>query len=328
MVITELSPGDEWPHHYRGLALQVSPNEDVWWQLYQGTDRLHLDPIPTDIVDTLLEYKRIGGRIHITEGGAVLTQVEQGDDEYKQIYVGDTTITGTLTPPENKEYSIDIRPEGLSPGDLWSSVYDGARYSFVEDRIWWQNGQTHRRHSVATELPTDIIQELRSYKPSGGSFRITPWGDVITLIDMHPAPETVEKQFGELPRVVKNIIRLRKEREVEMLPVYVGTIKDPEINVKEPKTLTDKLSDDKLDELSSWAKNLGRTTETSTSAHEASDNSNTGPSERSGSSSSKQKSSSTESGSENEEQEDERPSFEDDPLTWIEDEVRAEEETE
>ena len=86
-----LSPGNEWPYHYRGLSLQVSPDGDVWWQLYQGTDRLHLEPAPTDIVETLLKHKRIGGRIHITEGGDALTRVEKGE-EYTHIYLGDTTI--------------------------------------------------------------------------------------------------------------------------------------------------------------------------------------------------------------------------------------------
>lgn len=327
MEESELSPGDEWPHHYRGLALQISPNGDVWWQLYQGTDRLHLEPAPTELVDTLLEHKRIGGRIHITEDGAALTRVEDSDDEYNHLYLGDVTVKGTLTPPENPEYAIDIRPEGLSPGDLWPSIYDGSRYSFVENRVWWQNGFTHRRHQVTTDLPGDIMHELRSYKPSGGSFRITPWGDVITLINMHPTPETVEKQFAELPRVVKNIIRLRKDRDVEMLPIYVGTIGDTTVDVKEPRSLTDQLSDDEMDELSSWAENLGRTTETSASSHTASKSNEADPSptglESSPSSGDSGPSSSNPSETENDE--DDSPSFDDDPLAWIEDEVQPQE---
>lgn len=317
MVASDLSPGDKWPHHYRGLSLQISPNGDVWWQLYQGSDRLHLEPKPTEIVNNLLEYKRIGGRVHITEAGAVLTRIEDSKDRYKQLYLGEATINGTLTPPNNPEYSINIRPEGLSSGDLWPSIYDGSRYSFVENRIWWNNGFTHRRHPIITDLPPKIMKELRSYKPSGGSFRITPWGDVITLVDMHPAPETVEKQFSNLPRVVKNIIRLRKDRDVEMLPVYIGTIEDVEIEVKEPKTLTDELNEEEMDELSSWAKGLGRTKETTSSAHEASEAKATDHL------STASQSNSTLTNTEAEEQDEDRPqSFDDDPLAWIESEVQ------
>jgi hypothetical protein len=333
-----LSPGDKWPNHYRGLTLQVSPDGNVWWQLYQGTDRLHLEPAPTDIVDTLLERKRIGGRIHITEGGAALTRVEKGD-EYTHVYLGDATIEGTLTPPDNPEYDIEIRPDGLSAGDLWPGVYDGARYSFVDDRLWWQSGSTHRRHPVTTDLPADIIRELQSYKPSGGSFRITPWGDVITLVDMHPAPGTVEAQFAKLPRIVKNIIKLRKERDVEMLPVYVGTIDDPAIEVREPTKLTDELDDDEMEELSSWAQNLGRTTETSTSSHrtskqsessnrtsETTDTASSATSSTSDPSRSQTESTSTENNDDQREGTNGQPtSFDDDPIAWIEQEVQPEE---
>jgi|APHM01.1.fsa_nt_gi hypothetical protein len=273
MSATGLSPGDKWPNHYRGFALQVSPNGDVWWQLYQGTDRLQLDPVPTDVAETLLEHKRIGGRMHVTEGGAAITRVEQDNDEYKQVYLDNVTLTGELVPADDTEYSIPVQPEGLSPGDLWPSVYDGGRYSFVDDRMWWQNGSTRRRHPMTTKLPSKILQELRSYKPSGGSFRITPRGDVITLVDMHPTPGTVKQQFTELPRVVQNIIQLRKQRGVEMLPVYIGTIDNPTINLKKPTTLTDSLSDKEMDELSSWASNLGQTTTTTASSHKATDHS-------------------------------------------------------
>lgn len=297
-----LSVGDEWPDHYRGFSLQVSPNGSVWWQLYNGTDRLELSSAPTELVEDLLELKHLGGRIHITENGHVLTRLEEdGSEEYAGLYVGDVELDGELVPKDAPEFSIPLRPEGLSPGDLWPSVYDGSRYSFVGDRVWWQNGSTNRRHMVDGEFPQDILQTLSRYKSRGGSFRITPWGDVITLIPSHPAPGQVQQQFGELPRVVQNIIKLRKERGVEMLPIYIGNIGDVTIDVKEPRSLTDDLSAEEQESLSSWASGLGQTSTTSTTAHKANGSSSTAEDD----------------GHSEDESEDETPRFDDDPVEWM-----------
>jgi hypothetical protein len=266
-----LSPGDEWPHHYRGFSLQVSPDREVWWQLYQGTDRLVLEPAPEEVVEQLLELKRIGGRMHVTEQGDVLTRVEAGDDEYEQVYLGTVdSLDGDLVPGDAPEYSIELRPTGLDPGDLWPSVYDGSRYSFVGDRFWWHSGQSHKRHPVPDGLTSEIENNLRRYKPDGGSFRVLPWGDVITLVSLHPTPDKVGEQFNELPRVVRNIIKLRKDRDVEMLPIYVGSLGDYRIDVTEPSSLTDSLSQEEQESLSSWAENLGRTSSRSAEDHQAS----------------------------------------------------------
>ncbi|MBV0926227.1 hypothetical protein KTS45_18630 [Halomicroarcula limicola] len=308
--ITSLSAGDEWPNHYRGFSLQISPNGSIWWQLYSGTDRLELSSPPTELVETLLELKHLGGRIHITEDGHVLTRVEEDEsDDYIDIYVGDIELDGELVPQDNPEFGIPLRPDELSSGDLWPSVYDGSRYSFAGERVWWQNGSTNRRHMVDGKFPQDILETLRRYKSSGGSFRITPWGDVITLVPSHPAPGEVQAQFGDLPRVVQNIIKLRKERGVEMLPIYIGNVGDATIEVTEPRSLTDELSTEERDALSSWASGLGRTSTTSPAAHET--ESQQQPSEEDIPST---------------DEADDVPRFDDDPVDWMRDNIEKKEE--
>lgn len=301
----DLSVGDEWPEHYRGFRLQISPDRSVWWQLYNGTARLELSEFPSEVIDSLLDLKHLGGRVHITERGDVLTRLEEdAGDSYRDVYVGTVDLSGDLIPDDGDEYSIPLRPSNLSEGDLWPSVYDGGRYSFAGDRVWWQSGSDHRRHTVEGEFSSTIIRTLKQYKPSGGSFRITPWGDVITLVPSHPAPGTVREQFGELPRVVQNIIKLRKDRDVEMLPVYVGTVENPEITVSEPRSLTDSLSDEEQKDLASWASELGTTSNRSSDSHSASSSGDTdqGTSESSTSDAS---------------QDTEPPEFTDDPLEWM-----------
>lgn len=310
-----LSPGDSWPHHYRGLAFQASPDGTVWWQLYQGTDRLTLDPVPEEIVEELLAHKRIGGRFHITETGAALTRVEDGD-EYEPVYLGHVdNLEGSLQPPDAPQFDIQLRPKHLSPGDLWPSIYDGSRYSFVEDRVWWHNGQTRKRHPVPDGLPGAVQTQLRRLKPEGGSFRILPWGDVITLVSTNPAPGKISEQLNDLPRVVMNIIKLRKESDVDMLPVYVGTIDEPGLDVEEPTSLTDAMTADEKEELAGWAESLGSSSPATQSTQASSGGSED---ER-------------ESGAENERstdkadnqpQKDESATrFDDDPLEWMRDDM-------
>ncbi|GAB7012968.1 hypothetical protein [Halolamina salina] len=301
----DLSPGDSWPHHYRGYRLTVSPDKTIWWQLYNGTDRLELEPGYAEIAENLLDEKRQGGRIHVTEQGDVLTRVED-DDEYSGVYLGNVDLDGHLLPEGQSEYRVPVRPQDLEPGDLWPSVYDGARYSFVDERVWWNNGSTNRRHTVDNGLPASVLGRLQQYKRQGGSFRITPWGDVITLIPSHPAPNLVQEQFSDLPRVVQNIIKLRKERGVEMLPIYIGNIGDWSPELSDPRSLSDALSEEEQEDLASWASSLGSTSTTTASSHKATNGSDSG------------ESSSDSSGAEESEDDNEpRPEFEDDPMDWI-----------
>jgi hypothetical protein len=308
----DLSPGDSWPHHYRGYHLTVSPDKTIWWQLYNGTDRLELEPGYEDIAENLLDEKRQGGRIHVTEQGDVLTRVED-NHKYSGVYLGNVDLEGHLLPEGQSEYRVPVRPQGLEPGDLWPSVYDGARYSFVDERVWWNNGSTNRRHTVDDGLPATVLGRLQQYKRQGGSFRITPWGDVITLISSHPAPNNIQEQFSDLPRVVQNIIKLRKERGVEMLPIYIGNLGDWSPELSEPRSLSDDLSEEEQEDLASWASSLGSTSTTTASSHKATSDSDGGEptSDSSGA---------DESADDNEP----RPEFEDDPMDWIRRDIEGE----
>lgn len=326
----DVSKGDDWPVHYRGFRLQISPDQSVWWQLYNGTDRLQLDPVPESIVDDVLDLKPTGGRIHVTETNQVLTRIDEGDRDFQDIYVGEIEVDGELIPPEHPEFSIDVQPEGLEVGDLWPSVYDGSRYSFLDQRAWWKNGETKRRHMVDGKFDPDILQRLNQYKSEGGSFRITPWGDVITLVPMHPSPAQIREQFESLPRVTQNIIKLRKERGVDMLPIYVGTIDEPSISVSEPRSLSDQLSEEERESLSSWAGNLGRTSSTSADSHRVTTSSQTktDDTENSGKDDSATASGRDDHDEQGEQEEEKLPDDEDlpddDPLDWIRREVKNE----
>ena len=322
--------GDPWEEHYRGYELRINADGDVWWQVYNGTDRLHLEPKPAELVEQFLELKPLGGRVRVTDGGDVITRQEDEDaegsrsskslDEYTSIYVGEITLEGDLVPTEAPDFSVPVRPDGLTTGDLWPSVYDGARYSFsMAGDAWWHNPQTKKRHPVADDLPESVSTGLQRVKPEGGSFRVTPWGDVITLV-RSPATQTVKNQFGELPRVIRNIIKLRRERaDLQMLPVYVAQLDDLPLAVNEPPSITDRLSAEEQDALEGWAASLGSTTTTSAESHTRT------RSEQSNSDISETDTDGADGGSQDDASEDDDPPM-DDPVAWLSDDMDKTEE--
>lgn len=261
-------PGDRWTEHYRGYRLRTNPDGDVWWQAYQGTDRLYLEPAPEDLVESLLELKRLGGRIRITEGNDVLTRAEE-DDQYETYWIGSFDLDGELVPPEDPEFSVPVQPDDLAPGDFWPSVYDGAKYSFGPgvERIWWDNPQTHKRHPVQESLSQELETTLSRYKPQGGSLRVTPWNDVLTLVDLDKLPSQTRAEFDSLPRVVKNLIALRRDRGgVQKLPIYAGQVDSTPFSISDPPSLTDPFENES-DGVDSWLDSLGETSQTEVDNH-------------------------------------------------------------
>ena len=260
--------------HYRGLTLHLNPDGDVWWQQYNGEQRLYVKEPPQSFVEPVLEEKPRGGQVRITEDNDVIAKVEEGDT-YERIYITTLEEEQELYPAGNEEFAIDLRPTNVEVGDLWPSVYDGARFSLTgTDRIWWHNSDTKRRHRVSEGIPNEIAQAILSRKRQGGSFRITPWGDVITLIGAVPNPGEVKEQFTELPRVVQNIIQLRNDRGLEMLPIYVGNIGDRRVEIEEPRDLTDKLDESAWDDIEDWIDSLGPTAAASDGIDETESESN------------------------------------------------------
>jgi hypothetical protein len=265
MTENGLSPGEPWPEHYRGLTLHMNADGDIWWRPYSGEQRLFLEEPPEQLVQALLEVKPTGAMFRVTEHNDVIAKQEDSEEgTYDPVFVGELEEPRRLFPDRNEEYAVDLRPDGLHEGDLWPSVYDGARYSLTgEDTIWWHNPDTKRRHPVTNGIPEKIARAITFHKNGGGSFRVTPWGDVITLIDRVPEPEDVVDQYRELPRPVQNIIQLRNDRGGDMLPIYIGNIGDSEIRLEEPRDLTDALGPNAQQEIENWIRGLGPTSSTS-----------------------------------------------------------------
>lgn len=257
-------PGDIWPEHYRGLKLHFNEDEEVWWRVYRGTGRLLVEGLSRDLIRTMLQYKGEGGSIRITEDKDILTKIPSEDDgdNIEETWLGKLDNSLELVPLDEKGNKLDqhrfpLHPSGLNPGDLWPSIYDGAKYSFVgRDRIWWRSSEGIH-YPVIQNFPDDIMKELLYYKSEGGSFRITPKRKIITLVPAHPRPEKAAEQFDALPQNVKKIIKLRKERGLEMIPIYIGEI-NMEWDLGKPESIVAPLSEEESEQLKDWIKSFGK----------------------------------------------------------------------
>jgi hypothetical protein len=276
----------------------MNADGEIWWRPYSGEQRLFLEDPPAQLVQNLLDIKPQGAMFRVTEHNDVIAKVENGEEgTYDPVFVGRLDEPRQLLPDHSDEYSVDLQPSDVEEGDLWPSIYDGARYSLTgTDRIWWHNPDTRRRHPVQSGISDDIARAITFHKNGGGSFRITPWGDVVTLIETVPRPEDAVEQFRNLPRPVQNIIQLRNDRGNEMLPIYVGNIGESEVRIEEPRALTDALSPEMQQGIEEWIESLGPTS--SSSRNQATD-----------------------------EQKD-TPSFDDDPEEWATNVVETEAENE
>lgn len=288
----DLTPGEPWPEHYRGFTLHINAEGEIWWQQYNGEQRLFVVDPPADLVSNLMELKPSGAQFRVTEQNDVIAKREDEEEgTYDPVYVGRFEDECRLVPDGAPDHGIKMRPDDVDVGDLWPGVYDGSRYSLTgTDRIWWHNPETKRRHPVTDGIPERVAKEITFRKNSGGSFRVTPWGDVITLIDTVPEPENVKAQFNRLPRVVQNIIHLRNQRNFDMLPIYVGNIDGNRVEIGESRDLTSRLSDTAEAEIKAWIESLGPTGQATTDLPET----------------------------------DDRPEFDDDPAEWASVDIESE----
>jgi hypothetical protein len=238
--------GDGWQYHYRGTRYHYNSDQKVWWQTSKDGLKVTVKSGHENIIKNLLSLRPAGGSFRITETGDVIMKNE-GNDSLKEIFVCE------MDEPLIFEEDIEINPQNIQPGDLWPGFYDGARYSFSMDKIWWKNPEGYRQYGIET-LPTDIILHFRRFKPQGGSFRITENGYVITLIEKQPLPNELKDQWNQLSTTQQRLVE-RKVNRTEMLPIYVGRYYAG-ISLMERQDFSQPLTDDERNNMLDYLDNF------------------------------------------------------------------------
>lgn len=232
--------GNRWHEHYRGTRYHFNPMGEIWWQMPGSEDRLRASSGHEHLVKSLLNLRPEGGSFRITETRAVITKSDEDVDDWVPLYVGEYEIPLLFD-------GVDVQGVGLKPFDLWTAFYDGARYSYRRNEIWWRNGTEGLYQRSPERMPPDIERRLLRRKPQGGSFRVTENGKVLTLIQPQPLSPQLRSQYEALTNVQQNILHV-KVQGTDMLPVYLGEYFDG-FSLLPPERLTDPLSPDETKEM-------------------------------------------------------------------------------
>lgn len=227
-----LQPGDPWKEHYRGSRYHYNPKREFWWSVAGSSRRVLAKAGHEDILDELLRLRPDGGSLRITETSSVLMRkvgVGLGIPIYVTEYGGPIIFD-----------HLDVSGDGLEPGDLWTGFYDGARYSFQDTKIWWNNPEDGTKRLTVERLPVAVLTALRTFKPDGGSFRVTENGVVLTLIAPQPMPPRLKIQYDALSNTQKQLVWV-KVQSTQMLPVYISRYYDG-FTLQPFRKLTDPLS--------------------------------------------------------------------------------------
>ncbi len=231
-MVEDLKRGDGWPYHYRGTRYHYDSEKTVWWRTYRDGLKVTVKRGHERVLNELISVRPEGGSFRITETGDVLFKVED-EGHWEPIFVCE------MDEPFAFHDEIDITPKEAQPGDLWPGFYDGARYSYLDDKTWWRNPEGPRQY-VKETLPDSVLDQLRVLKPKGGSFRITENGYVITLIPKQPLPNDIKEQWDRLSTIQQRLVATKVEN-TDMLPVYIGRYHEG-ITLLEPKDLRRPLS--------------------------------------------------------------------------------------
>jgi hypothetical protein len=227
-----IESGDDWPYHYRGTRYHYNGEKVVWWRTFKDGLEVRVKSGQELVIDELISLRSEGGSFRVTESGDVLIKLDKGN-------IWTPKYVCEMDEPFRFEKKIDISPTDISPGDLWPGFYDGARYSYLNDRVWWRNPDGPRQY-IRESLPDEVMMHLKRFKPMGGSFRITENGYVITLIPKQPLPNNIKEQWEALSATQQRLVATKVET-TDMLPVYIGRYHEG-VSLLEPKDFKKPLS--------------------------------------------------------------------------------------
>lgn len=236
---------------YRGSKYHFDSEGNIWWSVPESGGRINARSGVNRIAPLLLAKRKEGGSFRITEAGEILTLKSDPDG-----VTGEVLQVGKYQQPLEFE-GVDVLGKGISAFDLWPSFYDGARYSFRGDKIWWHNPKDGTDQYTNESLPPALLGRLARVKPQGGRFCVTENGCVLTLIPPQPLPANIVAQFGSLSDLQRNLVRIKTET-AEMIPIFIGTFKSG-FTLKPVRRLTDPLTDSELERLSKFLKQYDST---------------------------------------------------------------------
>jgi|TARA_B110000438_G_scaffold173177_1_gene165488 hypothetical protein len=227
----------------QGMKLRVGTDRVVSWapNKFAGNHGAQFNLINNDeLVDLVLAKRPNGSNVRLNRNGEILVYDE-----------GKSQIIGNMNLPLKIEFEkLNPDPKDMATGMMWVGPFDGEYHHFCDSKFWIKNINGKRCHYK--KVPKQLKSKLERFKPTGGSFVVTPWHHVVALIVPQPLPKEARSQWENMSKEERRLLQIKKAG-ANMLPIYICKWdKDWEIELDEPVDFNKPLSESEKKEMSSF----------------------------------------------------------------------------
>ena len=186
-----------------------------------------------------------GANVRITRDGTLHFRTKDGIESLKNKF-------------EPQKISIppfDLLGDNLSPGMIMTGPLDGEMHHWFNGKIWTKNILGKRCHWK--QIPDELESALNRFKPEGGSFVITCWGNIAALIQPKPLPPEAREQWSKLSEEEKRLLQI-KQKSIQMLPIFLGKFNpDWKVVLDDPIDYSKPISDLEMEEMEDFLGKYG-----------------------------------------------------------------------
>ena len=186
-----------------------------------------------------------GANVRITRDGSLHFRTKDGIERLKNKF----------NPQKISIPPFDLICDNLSPGMIMTGPLDGEIHHWFNGKIWTKNIQGKRCHWK--HIPSELQSALKRFKPEGGSFVITCWGNIAALIQPKPLPPEAREQWSKLSEEEKRLLQI-KQKSIQMLPIFLGKFNSEwEIVLEDPVDYSQPISDEEMAEMDDFLSQYG-----------------------------------------------------------------------
>jgi len=186
-----------------------------------------------------------GANVRITRDGCLHFRTKDGIERLKNKFKPEKISI----PP------FDLLGDNLSPGMIMTGPLDGEIHHWFNGKVWTRNILGKRCHW--NHIPDELLSALERFKPEGGSFVITCWGNIAALIQPKPLPPEAREQWSKLAEEEKRLLQI-KQKSIQMLPIFLGKFSSEwQIMLENPVDYSLPITDAEMNEMEDFLSKYG-----------------------------------------------------------------------
>lgn len=240
---------------FLGMKIRVDDKGECTWQpnRFAGNHGARFS-METDggIGNQVLSFFNQGGNVRITRDGTIHYRTKDGV----------VRKNGAFEPADITMPPFDLKGETLKPGMIMTGPFDGELHHWFNGKVWTKN--IHGKRCHWKNIPDELYHALSRFKPEGGSFIVTCWGNIAALIQPKPLPEAARAQWGNMAEQERRLLQI-KQKSIQMLPIYLGKFNpDWSIELQDPVDYSKPISEEEMDEMVDFLAKYGIVDKTET----------------------------------------------------------------